>query len=181
MNHFSLEDAQIFPGLESVKGAPKGKLPHEPQQRQAFQYSIQTFITYCGSTKGEEYDSTKFCAMITTFAELFVSHLHNEIPILLDLDVCDGEGSKALLAVLDKGEEAAAKQDKFIVPPMVMGLCDNTFKGDKDWPSLPFGIDYIINYVLSWKHRGAWRFRPSDHWRNPRALAFGMDQVHLAS
>lgn len=181
MNHFALEDTQIFPGLEFVKGAPKGKLPHEPKQRQAFKSNIQIFITHCGSTKGEDYDSTKFRALINTFAEPFVSHLHSEILVLLDLDVCDEAGSKALLAVIDKGEEAAAMQDKFIVPPMVMGLCDNTFKGEKNWPGLPFGTGYVINYVLSWKHQGAWRFLPSDHWRTPRPLAFGPELVPMES
>lgn len=145
MNHFALEDAQIFPSLESVKGVPKGKLPHELIQRQAFKSSIQPFITYRGSIKGEEYDSTKFCALINAFAEPFVSHLHKEIPVLLDLNVCDEEGSKALLAVIDKGEEASATQDKFIVPPMVMALCDNTFKGAENWPGLPLGTDYFVN------------------------------------
>lgn len=36
---FALVDAQIFSGIESVKGAPKGKLTHEPKQRQAFESS----------------------------------------------------------------------------------------------------------------------------------------------
>lgn len=107
MNHSALEDARIFP---SLKGAPKGKLPHETIQRQAFKSSIQPFITYRGSTKGEEYDPTKLCALINAFAEPFVSHLHKEIPVLLDLNLCDEEGSKALLAVIDNLGRARRQQ-----------------------------------------------------------------------
>ena len=106
----------MFPGFGAVEGVPAGTLPRAEEHHCTFTSGLQEFIVYCGSTKGKDYDSTKFGTMITAFAEPFVTHLHEEIPMLLGLDVCGEAGSSALLAILEVGEKEAAKQDKFVVP-----------------------------------------------------------------
>ena len=103
-------------------------------------------------------------------------HLRDEISALVALDVCGKEGGKRLLEVFRKAEKLASKQDPFVVPPLVMGLADRTFQGGNVWPPAPAVTGYIVHYVLSWRHKGAWRFLPSDAWCRPRPLQF-MDGV----
>lgn len=172
VNHLAIEEDHMFPGFKAVEGVPDEALADEAEQHHSFVPGLEAFRTYCVGTKGQDYDPTSFRDLIDGFAKPFVTHLHEEIPALMELAVCGKKGSAALLAILDRCEEVAAKQDKFVVPPMVMGLCDRTSEGGDTWPPLPPGTGYIINYVLAWKHSGAWRFLPSDHWRNPRPLAF---------
>jgi hypothetical protein len=58
----------------------------------------------------------------------------------------------------------------------VFGTADRTFEGGiHDFPSVPFFVPYVIHYVFERKHRGAWRYNPSDAWRDPKELAFKGD------
>lgn len=93
-------------------------------------------VNYSDSTKGEDYDLTKFRALNYTFLEPHVSDLHKVVPLPPQIGGRNEEGRNVLTAFVltafsDKapGEEAAVKQDNFIVSPMFMGLCDDKFKG----------------------------------------------------
>lgn len=173
LNHFRLEDELMFAGFEAAAGVAHGTLPTKVDRQSSFIPAIRAFVASAESSNDADYDGRRFRELLQTFADSFVTHLHEEIPLLLGLDVCGESGSGQLRAVLDRGEEHAAMQDKFVVPPMVMGLHDGSYEGGNNWPAVPWGTLYVVNYVLAWKHRGAWRFLPSDHWRRPRALAFG--------
>lgn len=176
-NHLKIEEEHMFPGFKVVEGVPDDALPDEAEQHHSFVSGLEAFSNYCGSTEGKDYNPKTFRDLINGFAKPFVAHLHEEIPALVELDSCGQKGSAALVAVVERCEEEAAKQDMFVVPPMVMGLCDRTYEGGNNWPAVPPGTGYVINYVLAWKHSGAWRFLPSDHWRNPRTLAFQASNI----
>lgn len=55
---------------------------------------------------------------------------------------------------------------------MVLGLRDKTFQGGNNWPVMPWYAPYMVDWIFAWKHRGAWRFLPSDIHGKPRHLAF---------
>lgn len=59
-----------------------------------------------------------------------------------------------------------------VVPPMVLGLRDITFRGGNTWPVMPPLSEYFVHYIFAWKHSGSWRFLPCDTWGTPRPLAF---------
>lgn len=54
-----------------------------------------------------------------------------------------------------------------------MGSRDVTFEhGMHTWPPVPFFVPYLVHYFFERRHRGAWRFSPSDTYGRPRKLAF---------
>ncbi|KAL1989027.1 hypothetical protein VTN96DRAFT_5790 [Rasamsonia emersonii] len=100
-------------------------------------------------------------------------HLSDEIQSLLSMRPYDGE---ALLKVYKDCEAEAGKQDKNVIPPMVLGLRDVTFQGGNQWPAMPPLSEWIVHYVFARKHSGSWRFLPCDTWGRPRPLALAEDQ-----
>ncbi|ORY04771.1 hypothetical protein BCR34DRAFT_572470 [Clohesyomyces aquaticus] len=172
LHHHILEETQMFPGFESVPGVPEGFLQGNVEQHHAFSAGLEEFNEWVRTTGRDAYDGIELRRLIDKFADPLYEHLNAEIPTLWALDCVSATHSAQLLQVYKDCEKEAAKQDPFVVPPMVMGLCDATFQGGNDWPRMPFGAAWVIYWVLGWRHRGAWRFLPSDGYRRPRALAF---------
>ncbi|KAF2114888.1 heterokaryon incompatibility protein-domain-containing protein [Lophiotrema nucula] len=116
----------------------------------------------------------EFCRLIDAFAKPIRKHLADEIATLWAIDsvTTDSAESRKLLEIYEYCEAEAGKQDKHVVSPMVLGLCDKTFEGGNDWPKMPIGSAYLVHYLFGRKHRGAWRFLPCDTWGQPRELAF---------
>jgi hypothetical protein len=83
------------------------------------------------------------------------------------MDSAPAENSKILVAIYKRSEADAAKQDKSVVPPMALSLCDKTFEVGNDWPKMPMGSAYIVHYLFARKHSGAWRFLPCDTFEHP--------------
>lgn len=172
LDHHKLEETILFPGFANVEGVSKGALEENVEQHHAFSSGLQDLSDYARNTAAEDYDSKELMALIDAFASPLRAHLISEPITLMSLDCVPAEHAHELLAVYKKCEAEAGKQDKFVVPPMVLGLCDKTFQGGNDWPQLPWGSEYIVKWVLARRHAGAWRFLPSDGWRMPRPLAF---------
>lgn len=171
MHHHVMEETMLFPGFEEVPGVKKGVMEANVEQHHAFLEGLEGLNTYARTTKPEDYDGKGVRATLEIFGDALRTHLADEIGTLWALDCVASEHAKKLQDVYDKCEAEAMKQSKFEVPPMVMGLCDRTYEG-RDWPTMPAIADYVINYVFAWRHRGAWRFLPSDHFRRPRKLPF---------
>jgi hypothetical protein len=54
---------------------------------------------------------------------------------------------------------------------LYLGCQDKSFTVDDEkipFPELPFIAAYFVDWVLSSRHKGAWRFNPSDMYGNPR-------------
>jgi hypothetical protein len=176
MHHHNMEESAMFPGFESVSGVIKGSLQGNIDQHHAFSDGLETLHRYATTTPPSSlsFSGERIQAHIDNFAKPFHEHLTDEIETLWAMDsvAADSSASQKLLKIYKECEANAGRQDKFVVPPMVLGLCDRTFEGGNNWPVLPTGATYIVHYILGGRHRGAWRFLPSDSWRNPRPLQF---------
>jgi hemerythrin-like domain-containing protein len=172
MHHHTLEEESMFPGFEATPGVKPGQLSHNVEQHHLFAAGLETLYKYATSTTPDQYDGKRVRDVVESFAKEIREHLADEIETLWGLDCCDVGQGENLLKVFRAAESDAGKQDKTAVPPMVLGLCDRTFEGGNNWPSLPLGAAYIVHYIFARKHRGAWRFLPCDTFRNPRPLAF---------
>jgi hypothetical protein len=135
---------------------------------------LEALHKYALETDAARYDGTKVCELIDVFKSALREHLADEIDTLWSMDsVSAGSAeSKKLLQIYKRCEAEASKQDKHVVPPMVLGLCDKTFEGGNSWPAMPVGSAYFVHYIFARKHRGAWRFLPCDTWSQPRQLPF---------
>ncbi|KAI0102840.1 hypothetical protein GGR51DRAFT_526386 [Nemania sp. FL0031] len=172
LHHHDLEETSMFPKLEAVPGIKQGQLSRNTNQHELFVGGLKSLNQYATKTTAAAYDGKRVHELIDAFAHHMTKHLADEIGTLWALDCCEKGKEKNLLKIYNDAEAEAGKQSKTAVPPMVLGLCDKTFEGGNDWPVMPPGAAYIVHYIFSWWHRGAWRFLPSDTFRTPRHLAF---------
>ncbi|GLA33272.1 hypothetical protein AnigIFM63309_000095 [Aspergillus niger] len=168
-HHHTLEEEQMFPQFEGVMKKPNF-LEGNVNEHHAFQPILKQLLAYGTDTKPTEYKASTVRSLIEQMAPSFREHLANEITSLMSMEPYDGP---ALLKVYKECEAEAGKQDKNVIPPMVLGLRDITFEGGNQWPTMPPFSTHFVHYLFARKHAGAWRFLPSDTWGNPRPLAFG--------
>jgi hemerythrin-like domain-containing protein len=173
IHHHTIEEETMFPAFQSVPGVKSGSLQPNINQHHSFSHGLATLRTYATETKPTSYSSARFCEIIQAFAKPLRDHLADEIQTLWDMDSVEANSpaSGKLLEIYQSCEAEAGNQDKTVVPPMVLGLCDRTFEGGNEWPKMPAGSAYFVHYLFGWKHRRAWKFLPCDTWRNPRPLA----------
>ncbi|CAI7590989.1 unnamed protein product [Penicillium glandicola] len=176
-HHHTLEEEQMFPGFEKVIGAA-GFLGTNVEQHHAFQPQLKILLEYSSHTSHVDYNATTVRRTIEEMAPIFRQHLSEEINSLLSMGPYDGT---ALLKVYKHSVAEAARQEKQVVPPMVLGLRDVTFEGGNQWPSLPPMAAWVISYFLARRNSGAWRFLPCDSWGKPRSLAFGPSDGNSAA
>jgi len=172
-----MEEEFAFPAFNAVPGVKATSLQSNIDQHHEFAEGFVNLQTYAESTMStpNEYSGARLRSIIEGFADTLRQHLADEIPTLWAMESVEANSphSKKLEEIAKQMHELAEKsQDATVGAPMVLGLCDKTFEGGNDWPKLPMGAAYVVNYVFAWKHRGAWRFLPCDMWRNPRPLAF---------
>ncbi|KAJ5971378.1 uncharacterized protein N7479_001296 [Penicillium vulpinum] len=168
-HHHTMEEEMMFPGFERVIGTP-GFLGDNVEQHHAFQPHLKILQDYSVKTKPADYDASIVRRTIEEMGPSFREHLADEINSLLQMIDYDSEG---LMKVHESCVVEATKQDKQVVPPMVLGLRDVTFEGGTHWPALPPMAETVVNYVFARRNSGAWRFLPCDGWGKPRPLAFG--------
>ena len=173
LHHHVIEESEMFPAFEAVPGVTPGSLQHNIEQHHEFSDGLSALRKYASEASAAAYSGAHVRSLIDGFAETLRQHLVDEIDTLWAMDsVTKGPNSEKLVKIYQHCEKEAGKQDKTIVPPMVLGLCDRTFEGGNDWPKMPMGSAYFVHYLFGRKHRGAWRFLPCDTWRNPKPLAF---------
>ena len=172
LHHHQLEETMMFPGFEQIPGIRPGQLRDNVEQHLTFSTGLKVLKEYAKDTAQAAYDGSEIRKIIDSFSGEIRSHLADEIESLWGLDCCDKGQEGNLLKVYRDSEAEAGKQDKFVIPPMVLGLCDKTFQGGNDWPVMPIGSAYIVHYLFGRKHRGAWKFLPSDTFRQPRPLPY---------
>ncbi|KAF1957228.1 hypothetical protein CC80DRAFT_411683 [Byssothecium circinans] len=177
-HHHIIEETTMFPSFEKVKGVKSGSLQHNAEQHHGFSDGLNTLYQYSTETQPPNYSGKKVQELIDGFAGLLYQHLADEIDTLWAMDSVPANTAEAgqILTVYKQCEAEAGKQDKNVVPPMVLGLCDKTFQGGNEWPKMPWGSAYIVHYLFARKHRGAWRFLPCDTWGQPRELLFASEE-----
>ncbi|KAL3467154.1 hypothetical protein BJX64DRAFT_283880 [Aspergillus heterothallicus] len=169
-HHHVLEEEHLFPGLEKVLGV-ENFLHGNVDQHHAFQPVLQELREYAECTTPAEYSASAVRGLAERLAPGFREHLSDEIGSLLAMQQAECDG-RALLKVYTDAEAEAGKQDKHMIPPMVLGLRDITFEGGNRWPEMPPLSEWFVHYIFARRHAGSWRFLPSDTWGKPRALAF---------
>ncbi|KAL1872622.1 hypothetical protein Plec18167_006740 [Paecilomyces lecythidis] len=167
-HHHVLEEEQMFPGFEKIIGKD-GFLEGNVDQHHAFQPALKKLLAYGSDIKPEQYDAAVLLAIVEELGPALRQHLSDEIPSLLSMQPYDGP---ALLEVYKECEAEAGKQDKHVVPPMVLGLRDVTFQGGNNWPAMPPLSEWFVHYLFARRHSGSWRFLPCDTWGKPRPLPF---------
>lgn len=178
-HHHQLEEETMFPGFEAAVNQP-GLLTAAVEQHEVFARELDGLRQYAAmSDVVQNFEAGELRKRIEALGPPLREHLADEIGMLQRMrEFCEGPGgeerAQGLLRVYQASQAEAAKQDKFLVPPMVMGLRDKTYENGNEWPKIPGGAvsEFVIAHVLSVKHRGTWRFLPCDHWGRPRPLAF---------
>ncbi|UKZ74863.1 hypothetical protein TrVFT333_002533 [Trichoderma virens FT-333] len=140
--------------FERIPGIRPGQLSQNIEQHHLFSAGLDDLMKYATNTTAVEYDGKTLRELIGSFSTHMRQHLADEINTLWSLECCEKGQEKNLLKVYKDCEAEAAKQDKTIVPPMVLGLCDKTFQGGNSWPAIPMGSEYIVHYIFGRKHRG---------------------------
>ncbi|MCJ1331890.1 hypothetical protein MMC10_008582 [Thelotrema lepadinum] len=172
-HHHHAEEATMFPKIATfTKNASimAGNL----EQHEAFQEGLHKLHDYALNTKASTYNAAAVTKIIDSFAPALIKHLREEIDTFLALDKYDSQG---LLKVWQESENAAKSTKNphvfDLIFPCVLGCVDKTYEGGiHSFPPLPFFIPYLVQYWFAAKHRGAWRFCPSNMWGQPRPLAF---------
>ncbi|OAG05357.1 uncharacterized protein CC84DRAFT_1091120 [Paraphaeosphaeria sporulosa] len=174
LHHHTIEEKQMFPGFEAVPGVAPGSLSHNVEQHHEFSEGLSGLQKYATATTADSYSGAHVQKLVDGFSPILRQHLADEIDTLWAMDsvAANTEHSKKLLNIYQQCEAEAGKQDKSVVPPMVLGLCDKTFEGGNDWPKMPMGSAYFVHYLFARKHSKAWRFLPCDTFGKPRPLAF---------
>jgi hypothetical protein len=80
-------------------------------------------------------------------------------------------GGKGLSELAIRDREA---NHHYRYAPLIFGHQDAraAVNGEKQFllAEAPFFAPYLVNYVLTWRYSGAWRFNPSDAFGRPRTL-----------
>ncbi|KAF2133878.1 hypothetical protein P153DRAFT_362918 [Dothidotthia symphoricarpi CBS 119687] len=173
-HHHSCEETMFFPLVEALarEAGVVGAMDTNLEQHHLFDQKLQDTIAYVEEVHlgRSEYSSAGLLALIDSFAPALTQHLHDEIDSLLNLEDCDGEKMKK--AMVETAEVALKDADSNLVVPLFLGCIDKTYPGGENFPPVPFFVPYLNAYWFSRKHQRIWRFNPSDHWGNPRALQF---------
>jgi hemerythrin-like domain-containing protein len=172
MHHHKLEEEKMFPCFQSVPEVKPGSLEVNIDQHHTFSERLASLNSYATTVNVADYSGAHVREIVEAFAKPFREHLADEIQTLWDMDSVEANSpaSGYLLHIYALCEVEASKLAKRVVPPMVLGLCDRTFQGGKEWPRMPAVSVYVVHYLFGWRHRRAWKFLPCDTFRNPRPL-----------
>jgi hemerythrin-like domain-containing protein len=176
-HHHSLEESLFFPMVEKIAKEAgiddcEGIMGGNVDQHHEFEPKIAELVKWAEEVVAgkKTYDAVELKRQIDDFAPILTQHLHDEIGTLVKLENCDGEKIKQ--AMKETADEGARTADPNLVIPLVLGSIDRGYPGSENFPPLPFFVPYLNAYWFTRKHKGSWRFNPSDHWGNPRPLHF---------
>lgn len=173
-HHHEAEEEYLFPGFQALAGN-KDIMAINVEQHAAFHDGLNRFEAYALHTEPRKYSWPDLKAIIDSFATPLISHLNSEIPTILAMRQYDDKevrkvGAATLKFAINTDGDGVAEMRL----PLILGCIDRTFEDglDKNFPPVPFFVPWLVNYWISRKHKGAWRFLPCDFFRNPRPLAF---------
>lgn len=199
--HHSQEDSILFPGIIELTGREDIVSPEQESHR-VLHEGLERFGDWIGHVEADRqkwswHGESGLKAVLDSFVNAFVKHLREEIDMLCSLKDYD---SQQLVELWDRAEDAVLKtvnKDTLVRPsfldylwrmltrsygqydsiPADLGCVDN-----REWvPPLPWFVPYLVKWWYSRRHRGAWRFCPSDFWGNPRRLRFDEEYAKKAA
>lgn len=173
-DHHTLEEKVYFPQIEKIPEC-RGMMEENLEQHRKLEIALGKLNKYATTTAPESYDAGVLRKIIDGIVEPLNEHLFGEIPTILDLwDKLDSETIRKIYK--DMTQEAAKSSNLFKAAPFVLGCQDRTFLLDGiyiDFPELPsHAVHYVVDWVVSRKHAGAWRFNPSTMYGNVRMTPF---------
>ncbi|KAL9114710.1 MAG: hypothetical protein Q9227_001388 [Pyrenula ochraceoflavens] len=167
--HHETEEEFFFPAIEKASGV-RGLMDGNIKQHEAFERQVIRLADYAKNATCESFQPREIRGLIEEMVDPLEHHLHDEIPSLLDL--WDKIDSKSLLKAYRMMHDAAEKRsDPFRIAPFVLGCQDSSFLLDgrkTRFPEAPFIAPYVVDIVLSRRHKGAWRFNPSTMFGEPK-------------
>ncbi|KAK2740964.1 hypothetical protein FQN55_008519 [Onygenales sp. PD_40] len=173
--HHTIEEQVYFPGIEEASGIP-GLMVENFEQHKRLDEGLQAFQEYAEKTTASSYDPETLRRLIDDMVEPLGNHMHDEVPTILDLH--DKLESETLKSIYGKMHKAAEKQDMFKSGPFAIGNQDKTFLLDGvhvPFPELPSVVNYAVDYIISRRYRGAWRFNSSDMYGNMKSFPLGIN------
>lgn len=174
-HHHSAEERYFFPRIAAYTGQPD-IMARNLAQHHAFQEGVELLQSYCDKEwTGETYDGKKLREIIDGFGPVLRLHLAQEIETLIDLERFGGKKLAEEYKLLEERVIAEIPdKEKNLVFPSGLGGHDRTYEGgkNKDFPPLPFFVPYLVDWWMSRKYKGAWRFSPCTVYGIPRPLKF---------
>ncbi len=162
MKHHDSEEANFFLPLQERLN-PEAMLA-SLHEHEAFHDGIGQLISYLDGLAGREaeFEPAEFSRIVDSFAEALVTHLHNEIPALMDLGRF---GDVELVAeTWYSGVQAEIKKTKAsdmvtLVPMMILSH-DLDYEGGlhHNFPPMPAPVRFMFRHLLSLPNRQAWKF-----------------------
>jgi hemerythrin-like domain-containing protein len=163
-HHHSSEEAYFFKQLQVRFGAEA--MVESQREHEAFHAGLDRFAAYLTDLTGREsaFEGAKLLEIIDEFAAVFVRHLHNEIPAILDLDRYGDV--EAVGEIWDQAVKAGIGDvklaDFFDEIPFIAATHDVTFEGGlhQDFPPMPKVVFWFIRNVLAQWNGQFWKFAP---------------------
>lgn len=153
----------MFPEYEKLLKRP-GAMDENVAGHEKFMEGFHVFVKYVNKTSADEYNGLTLRHIIESFGSDLVRHLHEEIPTLVGLHVVDDE--RALKRIWKHAEHLATKDaDLYLNAPFMLGCQDKEFEidGEKStFLNMPWAVEAIVRNWTSCRHRGVWKFCPSD-------------------
>ncbi|KAF9697978.1 hypothetical protein EKO04_004119 [Ascochyta lentis] len=178
-HHHKGEERLFFPYADELadlaglcEGGDGSLMQGNVDQHRAFEAGLMEMTQYVEGVRNGAvmYKWEELKRLIDGYANILTTHLHDEIESLIKLERCDGEKLKKRFAMT--AEEGAKTADPALVIPLVLGCIDRNYAGSENFPPVPFFVPWLNAYWFARKHKGCWRFNPSDHWGRPRRLQF---------
>jgi len=174
-HHHALEESLFFPVIDELAkdvGVEESLMNANIDQHHLFEPKFEETLAWVKEVKEGrlEFDTKVLLELIDGFAPVLTQHLHDEIDTLMKLEKLDGaKVKKALDAVAQAGAKTA---DPYLEIPLLMGTIDKKYPGTEAFPPLPSWLIWMNVYWFTRRHKGCWRFNPSDHWGKPKPLHF---------
>jgi hypothetical protein len=172
-HHHEAEENDIFP--EFTKAFPAIDMSANVDEHRAFDASYHALLSWASTTTPTTYSPSEAQTLLHALGTDLAPHLRNEITTLLALR---GYDSATLLRIWSAAGQKARKQaDTRVALPMLAGNMDVTFEGGAvSELVLPWMAGLVVDWVLGWRFKGAWRLLPCDAYGRPRKLAFGPEE-----
>ncbi|TVY84710.1 Sterol-4-alpha-carboxylate 3-dehydrogenase [Lachnellula suecica] len=168
-HHHVIEELHYFPALQKHTGN-SGPMEENIQQHRDMEEGLDKLRKYAETVQRNKYDGATLRELIDELAPKYQAHMDAEISTILDLhNMITSEDLKKI----DKNmrNEAEKYSDIFKAAPLYLGCQDKNFTVDDakiPFPEVSLLAAYFVDWVLSSRHQGAWRFNPSDMYGSPR-------------
>jgi sterol-4alpha-carboxylate 3-dehydrogenase (decarboxylating) len=105
-SHHVIEESIYFPKIEEATGVP-GLMSDNVEQHRQLEAGLERLRKYAQETRKEDYDAEKLRAIIEDLAGPLETHLHEEIPTIINLH--DKIDSKTIKEIYGHMHDAAER------------------------------------------------------------------------